>query len=62
VSVVGNAGSGKSITRWAWTQHSKYEERFSSAVALPTNRHLHFVRLRSRAEVEQWLSIIDSRR
>lgn len=52
----------KSIIRWAWTQHTKYEERFRSAMTSPTLGHIDFVRLRSRAEVEQWLTSIDTKR
>lgn len=46
----------KSIIRWAWTQHAKYQERYSSAMASPTLAHIDFVRLRSHNEVEAWLS------
>jgi adenylate kinase family enzyme len=46
----------KSIIRWAWTQHSKHEERFSSAMASPAFSHITFVRLTSHHESERWLS------
>ena len=46
----------KSIIRWAWTQHAKYQQRFSSAMASSTLTHIHFVRLTSRHQAEQWLS------
>ena len=46
----------KSIIRWSWTQHAKYQERFSYAMASPLYGQLHFVRLRSNAEVEWWLA------
>lgn len=45
----------KSIIRWAWTQHAKYQHRFGSAMASLTLVHLHFVRLASHREAEQWL-------
>ena len=46
----------KSIIRWAWTQHEKYQERFSSAMASPAYAHIDFVRLRSHAEADRWLT------
>jgi adenylate kinase family enzyme len=46
----------KSIIRWSWTQHNKYEARYGGAMASPDYAHLHFVRLRSRGEVTSWLS------
>jgi adenylate kinase family enzyme len=45
----------KSIIRWAWTQHAKYQHRFSSAMSSPELSHITFVRLRTRAEAERWL-------
>jgi adenylate kinase family enzyme len=51
----------KSIIRWAWTQHAKYQERFSSAMASPTFDHIDFVRLRNHNEVEQWLFTLNTR-
>ncbi len=46
----------KSIIRWAWTQHAKYQERFSTAMASPAFSHINFVRLGSRDEAQRWLS------
>jgi adenylate kinase family enzyme len=46
----------KSILRWAWTQHAKYQERFSAAMASPSLAHLDFVRLRSHTEADAWLA------
>lgn len=46
----------KSIIRWSWTQHAKYRERFTSAMASPTLDHIVFVRLRSHDEAERWLA------
>jgi adenylate kinase family enzyme len=48
----------KSIIRWAWTQHAKYQERFSSAMASPAFSHITFVRLTSHKESERWLSTL----
>jgi adenylate kinase family enzyme len=45
----------KSIIRWAWTQHAKYQDRFDSAMASPLFGHIDFVRLRSHDEAERWL-------
>ncbi len=52
----------KSIIRWAWTQHGKYQERFGSAMASPKLDHVDFVRLRSHEEVERWLRALSSRK
>ncbi len=46
----------KSIIRWAWTQHAKYRSRFRSAMVSPSLGHIDFVRLKSHAEAERWLS------
>jgi adenylate kinase family enzyme len=46
----------RSILRWAWTQHAKYVDRYGAAQDDPANRHLTFVRLRSRAEATQFLA------
>jgi adenylate kinase family enzyme len=51
----------KSIIRWSWTRHAKYQERFSSAMVSPTLDHIDFVRLGSHDEVEQWLSNLSAR-
>lgn len=45
-----------SVIRWAWTQHAKYERRFSGAQHDPRFAHLHFVELRSHAEADAWLA------
>ena len=50
----------KSIIRWAWTQHGKYQDRFGSAMASPSFAHIDFVRLQSHEEVERWLERIRS--
>ena len=45
----------KSILRWAWTQHGKYQERFKLAMESPAFAHITFVRLSSRDEVDLWV-------
>ena len=45
----------KSIIRWAWTQHAKYQDRFGSAMASPSFTHIEFVRLKSHQEAQRWL-------
>ena len=45
----------RNIVLWAWTQHSKYVERYSSAMTDPEFAHLDFVRLRSRRAMRDWL-------
>jgi adenylate kinase family enzyme len=49
----------KSIIRWSWTQHSNYQRRFSSAMSSLDYAHLQFVRLRSRTEMDHWLTSLD---
>ena len=46
----------KSIIRWAWTQHEKYQKRFGSAMESPAYSHIDVVRLRSHDDAERWLS------
>lgn len=48
----------KSIIRWAWTQHEKYQERFSAAMASPALAHINFVRLSSHEQAESWLATL----
>lgn len=45
----------KSVIRWAWTQHAKYRERFSSAMTSSALDHVRFIRLRSHDKIERWL-------
>lgn len=49
----------KSIIRWSWTQHAKYQERYRRAIGSPTLGHIDFVRLTSHAEAERWLAMLD---
>jgi adenylate kinase family enzyme len=46
----------RSIIRWAWTNQAKYAERYSAATRDAAWSHLRFVRLRSRADVEGFLT------
>jgi adenylate kinase family enzyme len=46
----------RSIIRWAWTQHGKYEQRHTAAMTDPALAHLTWVRLRSHAEAAAWLA------
>lgn len=48
----------KSIIRWAWTQHEKYQQRFGAAMASPALAHIGFVRLRSHREADSWLTAL----
>jgi hypothetical protein len=50
----------KSIIRWAWTQHQKYGDRYSSAMTDPAWQHLRFVRLQSHREAEAMLASLTS--
>jgi adenylate kinase family enzyme len=45
-----------SVISWAWHRHAVYRERYAAAAADPANAHLHFVRLRSRAEINRFLA------
>lgn len=53
--VTSGPGTYKSILRWAWTQHGKYQERFKLAMESPAFAHITFVRLSSRDEVDRWV-------
>jgi adenylate kinase family enzyme len=44
----------ESILRWAWTQHRTYSERYLRASADPALARVQFVRLRSRAEADEF--------
>jgi len=48
----------KSIIRWAWTQHDKYQERYGSAMESSALDQITFVRLRSHAAADQWLAAL----
>ena len=46
----------RSILRWAWTQHRKYQARYTEAAREPTYAHLSFVRIGSRADARRLLA------
>jgi len=46
----------RSVIAWAWTQHEKYQERYSAAMRDPQWGHLRFVRMRSRASAAAWVA------
>jgi adenylate kinase family enzyme len=50
----------KSVIRWAWTQHRKYDERYGAAMFDEKYRHLRFIELRSHAEAEDFLRGLSS--
>lgn len=45
----------RSIIRWAWTQHKKYDERYTAAMASPELEGVCFVRLRSHRQARDFL-------
>ena len=50
----------RSIIRWTWTQHAKYQTRFGDAMVSERFEHLDFVRLGSHAEADRWLTTISA--
>jgi adenylate kinase family enzyme len=48
----------RNILRWAWTRRPIIRERNEALLADPANAHLRPVRLRSRADVRQFLSTL----
>lgn len=49
---------GRSIIRWAWTQHGKYVDRYGSAMTAPSYAHLDFVRLSSHADAAELIAAL----
>ncbi|HYN92260.1 MAG TPA: shikimate kinase [Pilimelia sp.] len=47
---------GKSILRWAWTQHEKYRRRYTAAARDSAYAHLSFVRIGSPADADRVLT------
>jgi adenylate kinase family enzyme len=45
----------ESIIAWAWTHHATYHHRYAAAASDFACAHLRFVRLASRAEMDQFL-------
>jgi adenylate kinase family enzyme len=48
----------ESVIAWAWQTHAATRAKLEAAMADPANAKLHFVRLRSPAEVERFLSSV----
>jgi adenylate kinase family enzyme len=48
----------KSIIRWTWTQHEKYQARFGAAMTSSALAHIAFIRIRSHDEAESWLTAL----
>lgn len=46
----------RNVIRWAWTRHGVNARRFVGEAQDPANAHLQFVRLRSQAEIDAFLS------
>jgi adenylate kinase family enzyme len=46
----------RNIIRWAWVKHGEYIARYGAAMGDPSNDHLHFRRLTSQSEVDQFLA------
>jgi adenylate kinase family enzyme len=51
----------RSILAWAWTQHRKYRETFTAAIADPANAHLEFVRLRGPGDAATYVRSLSTR-
>jgi adenylate kinase family enzyme len=45
----------RSIIAWSWTQHSRYHRQYLAAASDQAWRHLRFVQLRKRKEVQTFL-------
>jgi len=45
-----------SVISWAWHHYPVQRDRYNAAAANPAYAHLHFVRLRSRAEIRRFLA------
>jgi ribose 1,5-bisphosphokinase PhnN len=48
----------ESVVAWAWQTHAATRAKLEAAMADPANAKLHFVRLRSPAEVQRFLSSV----
>ncbi len=46
----------RNIMRWAWTEHDTYAQQYAEAMADPRWTAIHFVRLRSRRQIDRWLA------
>jgi adenylate kinase family enzyme len=47
---------GNNVVLWSWTRHPVYAKQMRAALDDPQYSHLHFIRLRSRQEVADWLA------
>jgi adenylate kinase family enzyme len=45
----------RSIVTWTWTQHPRYEERYTAQLDERIWAHADVVRLRSQREIDEWL-------
>ncbi len=52
----------RSIILWSWTNHGKHRSQHLAAAADPALRSLRFVRLRTPAEADAWLSALGDAR
>jgi adenylate kinase family enzyme len=50
----------ESVIAWAWQTHAPNRARYAAAMADPLHSHLHFVRLRSPAEVRRFLRSVSA--
>ncbi|MGY6502830.1 MAG: hypothetical protein ACXIVQ_18275 [Acidimicrobiales bacterium] len=55
-------GPERSVLRWIWVQHPKRRAQILAASLDPHWSEIEFVRLRSRLEVDAWLSALGARR
>ncbi len=50
----------RSMIRWVWTTHGPVRARYERLMVDERFEHLDFVRLRTRREIEAWISVIDA--
>jgi adenylate kinase family enzyme len=46
----------KNIVRWAWVKYADYGDRYAAAIEDPLHAHIRFIRLRSAAEVDAFVT------
>ena len=46
------------IIRWAWVQHEKHRSRYAAMMGRPEYRHLTWIRLQTRHEINSWLDTV----
>ena len=46
----------KNIVRWAWAKYADYGDRYAAAIEDPLHAHIRFIRLRSAAEVDAFVT------